>query len=85
MASPKVNSYINITLRTNSMLVWGATYAVKEQINALGGIWIPNENLWKLPLLDSVAVLEYLNAELKDAKAKAVTLAKAQAQMLEKN
>ena len=67
------------------MLVWGATYAVKEQINALGGIWIPNENLWKLPLLDSVAVLEYLNAELKDAKAKAVTLAKAQAQMLEKN
>ena len=81
MSSPKVNSYINITLRPTSMLVWGATYAVKEQINALGGIWIPNENLWKLPLLDSVAVLEYLNAELKDAKAKAITLAKAQAQM----
>ena len=85
MASPKVNSCINITLRPNNILVWGATYAVKEQINALGGVWIPNENLWKLPLLDSVAVLVYLNADLKVAKAKAIELAKAQAHMLEKN
>lgn len=80
-----MNSCINITVRPNNILVWGATYPVKEQISALGGVWIPNENIWKLPLLDSVAVQEYLNAELKQAKAKAIALAKAQARMPEKN
>jgi hypothetical protein len=71
---------INVVLTSKYLLVWGATYAIKEQIQDLGGRWSPTEGLWKLsPLLDSVTISTMLNAELDIAKARAIALAKAQA------
>jgi len=71
---------INVALTSKNLLVWGPTYAIKQQIQDLGGTWSPTEGLWKLsPLLDSVTIYTRLNAELNIAKNRAVALAKAQA------
>ena len=71
---------IKVTVTPKNLLVWGATYAVKDQIQDLGGVWSPTEGIWKLPpLLDSATIYTLLNAELNIAKSRAVALAKAQA------
>ena len=72
-----MNIYVTITPK--NLLVWGATYAIRDQISALGGMWSPTDNFWKLPLLDASTIHTQLNADLKIAKANAVALAKAQA------
>ena len=71
---------IKVTVTPKNLLVWGATYAVKDQIKELGGVWSPTDGLWKLsPLLDSGTIYTLLNTELDIAKNRAVALAKAQA------
>ena len=69
-----MNVYVTVT--PNNLLVWGATYAIREQISALGGRWSPTEQIWKLPLLDAATVDTQLNADLKIAKANAIALAR---------
>ena len=72
-----MNIYVTVTPKY--LLVWGATYAIREQISALGGRWSPTDNFWKLPLLDAAIVHTQLNADLTIAKANAIAQARLQA------
>ena len=61
---------INVTLLNNNLIVWGATYEIREYIESLGGIRDSKLGVWKLPLLDVEQTKKKLNDALIIAKEK---------------
>lgn len=59
---------INLVVVKNNLILWGATYIIRDQIESLGGKWDSKLSVWKLPLLDVDATRKKLNEALFNAK-----------------
>jgi len=63
---------VHVTQANNRLMVWGATYGIRDQIEELGGRWDPKFGVWKLPLLDIDLVRKKLTDALEFVKAAAI-------------